>query len=151
VAGDWCCKQQIDPIRCNIEWVLDFLVKLFETGLGYSTIGTHRSAISAYHDPLDEQSVGKHPRVSDLMSGIFNLKPPVPIYSFIWDVETVLKYIKTLPLDDSISDKLLTLKLVTLLALTAASRVSEITSLDINYLSRSTEYYSFTFSKLTKP
>ena len=32
-----------------------------------------------------------HPQVSSLMSGVFNQRPPK--YSFIWDVETLLKYI----------------------------------------------------------
>jgi len=84
------------------------------------------------------------------MAGIFNQRPPVPKYSFVWDVEIVLRYIKTLPIDDSISDKMFTLKRTTLLSLTAASRVSEITNLNINFLNRSTTFYSFTFSKVSK-
>ncbi|MEO0683599.1 MAG: tyrosine-type recombinase/integrase [Cyanobacteria bacterium J06649_11] len=129
---------------------MDFLSELFASGLGYSSIGSTRSAISAYHDPIDGISVGEHPRVSSLMSGVFNERPPIPKYTFIWDVDVVLAYIRTLPVDDSISDKLLSYKLVTLLALTAASRVSEITNLDINYLAKSSNLYTFTFSKLSK-
>ena len=92
-------------------------------------------------------TVGKHPRVSNLLSGVFNKRPK---YTFIWDVETVLKFIRFLPTDKSISDKLLTFKLTTLLSLTAASRVSEITNLDIDFLDKHHNMYIFTFSKVSK-
>jgi len=78
------------------------------------------------------------------MTGIFNLKRPTrPNYNFIWDVEKVLSF-------HSISDKELTLKLTMLLALTAASRASEICNLDIRYLVRHSSEYVFQFSKLSK-
>ena len=127
----WCHQREFDPIRC-IKFILDFLSELLASGLGYSSIGATRSAISAYHDPKDGISVGEHPRVSSLMSGVFNERPPIPKYNFIWDVDVVLAYIRTFLVNDSISDKLISYKLVTLLALTAASRVSVITNLDIN-------------------
>ena len=94
--------------------------------------------------------MGKHPRISTLLTGIFNKRPPLPRYRFIWDVEIALKFIKTLPTDNSISNKLLTYKLVTLLSLIAASRVSEITNLDIDFLSKTTDVYIFTFSQVSK-
>ena len=84
------------------------------------------------------------------MKGIFNQNPPVPRYSFIWDVEKVLLFIKSLPIDTSISDKMLSLKLVMLLALAAASRASEICHLDIRYLNKHDSGYTFTLTKLTK-
>ena len=101
---NWCLEKQVDPIRCNITFVLDFLVELFEMGLAYRTIGCHRSVISAYHEPIDGSPVGKHPRVSSLITEIFNKRPPSTKYTFVWDVEVVLKYIKQLPLDSTISN-----------------------------------------------
>lgn len=62
----------------------------------------------------------------------------------------MLIYIKSLGKTESLSDKLLTLKLTILLALTAASRGSEIALLDIRYMSRSEKTFSFAFTKLTK-
>ena len=50
----------------------------------------------------------------------------------------------------SISEKMLTLKLTTLFALTAAYRVSEITNLDINFLAKHQTCSSFAFSKVSK-
>ena len=147
--NSWCDGKQVDPITCNVSIILDYLAELFELGYGYSYIGSVRSAISAYHVPMNGMTVGKHPRVSNLLSGVFNKRPTVPKYTFIWDVETVLKFIRSLPTDKSISDKLLTFKLTTLLSLTAASRVSEITNLDIDFLDKHHNVYIFTFSKVS--
>ena len=43
----WCVEQNVDPVRCNVNWISDFLAFMFESGYEYRTICTHRSAISA--------------------------------------------------------------------------------------------------------
>ena len=43
-----------------------------------------------------------------------------PRFSFVWDVETVVRYLKSL--GKNLDDKMLTLKLTMLLALTSVSR-----------------------------
>ena len=146
----WCSGRKICPTRCDITNILDYLAELFETGLEYSTIGSHRSAISAFHDPIENKKIGEHPRVSALMTGVFNQRPPQPRYTFIWDVETVLIYLRSQPEDNDLSNKLLTLKLVLLIALTSASRASELTNLNKKCLLRSEVYYVFHQNKLSK-
>ena len=84
------------------------------------------------------------------MSGIFNKRPPQPKYPFIWDVETVLDFLRKLPGNDLLSDKLLTLKVSMLLSLLSASRVSEITSLRVDYLTKHSSVYTFAIPHLTK-
>ena len=65
------------------------------------------------------------------MKGIANLRPSVPRYAFIWDIEQVLKYLKScIPLHFR-SEKELSLKLTMLLALLSARRENEIQKLDI--------------------
>ena len=88
--------------------------------------------------------------MSYLITGIFNCRPPKQKYTFIWDVEQVLTYIKSLPVDNSISTKDLIHKLTTLLALAAASRASEISSLDTKLMGKSPSCCVFTLSKLAK-
>ena len=70
------------------------MAELFEKGLAYRTIGTDKSAISACYDPISNIQVGNHPRLSALVSGIFNKRPPQSKYPFIWDVEAVLDFLK---------------------------------------------------------
>ena len=82
--------------------------------------------------------------------GVFNKNPPKPKYTFIWDVEKVLKYIKTLPTNTELLDRTLPLKLTSLLFLTSARRCHEICYLDIRYMVKTVSSYKFHFSKLTK-
>ena len=117
----WCGKQEVDPFQCPLKFVLDYLSDLFEKGLVYRTINVHRSAISAYHDSLHGFPAGRSPLVCSLLSSVFNLRPPQPRYPFIWDVEKVLCYLKSLPAHKNLSDKELTLKLTVMLALAATS------------------------------
>ena len=82
----WCSGRGIDPITCPINNVLEYLSDMFRNSRPYKTIASHRSAISAYHVPVVVDSAlistGKHPQVSQLMSGVHNLRPPLPKYSF---------------------------------------------------------------------
>ena len=128
----WCSQREISSTRSNINYVLDFLAELFKKGLEYRAIGTHRSAIFAFHDPFENIRADNHSRVFALMSGIFNKRPPQPRHPFIWDVVTVLDFLRKLPGNDLLSDKLLTLKVSMLFSLLSASRMSEITNLRVD-------------------
>ena len=118
----WCSQQQVDPFKCSLSFILNFLASLFEQGLEYSTINTHRSAISAYHEPIEGFAVGKHPRVCALTTGVFKVRPSRPRFVFIWDVEQVLNYLDSLPPFPQLSTMILVSKLAMLLALCSASR-----------------------------
>ena len=68
----------------------NYLSALFEKGLHYKTINSHRSAIAAYHSYVDKKPVGKYPRVCALLTGVFNQRPPQSRYLIVWDVEIIL-------------------------------------------------------------
>ena len=119
-----CCqRKQTDPFSNHLREVLDFLTEIFELGFEYNTINTHRSTISTFLHPIEGFSVGKHPKVCNLMAGVYNKRPPKPRYCFVWDVETVLRYLKSLPVNKLLSTKMLTLKLTMLLTLTSALKM----------------------------
>ena len=139
----WCSRRDADPIKCPLNLILDFLSELFKEKLAYRTIGVTRSAISAFHVPIDGMSVGKHPRVSSLMKGVANLRPLKPKYCEIWDVEDVLNQIRTWPTNSILSIKLLTLKTAMLLALIAIPRGSELHLFDTSLMTKSKEKYIF--------
>ena len=65
---------------------------------------------------------GRHPLVSRFMKGVFNSRPALTKYKEIWDISTVLTYIKTLYPLEKISLKELTLKVVMLLAILSSQR-----------------------------
>ena len=145
----WCATKQIDPFRCSINFILDFLAHAFREGFQYSTIAGYRSAISAYHDPIDNEPVGKHHRVSALLAGIHNERFPQPKNNFIWDVEVVVKFLASIS-EEQLSDKLLTLKLTMLMSLASAARAHEICFLDTQFLVKHHSMYSFALGKPTK-
>jgi len=84
------------------------------------------------------------------MTGIFNRNPQKPRYLFIWDVEQVLTFIKTMENNVELSDRDLNLKLATLLFLTSAGRCHEICYLNIMFMVRTSSSFKFFFAKVTK-
>ena len=79
--------------------------------------------------------MGKHPRVTALMTGISNIRPPQPKYCTSWDVEDVLNQLRTWPQNELLSPKQLTFTLVMLVSLIAINRGSEIHKLDTRFMS----------------
>jgi len=76
--------RKINPIRCDLKYILlNYLAVLFEQGYQYRSIGNHRSAISAFHEPINGQNIGDIEQVSALIKGVFNKRPPQPKYSFV--------------------------------------------------------------------
>ncbi len=77
------------------------------------------------------------------MAGISNLRPPKPKANTVWDVDQVLKYIKSLPPIHEQSIKQTTHKTVMLCALVAASRANELHKLDLTCLISKTGVLKF--------
>ena len=107
------------------------MVNLHEKGLSYTTINTARSAISAITLSEDKDTVGCHPLVSRFMKGIYKGSPPTPRYQSTWDVQPVLTYLASINSVDKLDLKMLTLKLVMLIALVSAQRGQSLHILDI--------------------
>ena len=128
---DFCCERQADPYNPPLTTVLDFLVNLHEKGLKYTTINTARSAISAITLSEDKNTIGCHPLVSRFMKGIYKGSPPTPRYQSTWDIQPVLTYLASINPADKLDLKVLTLKLVMLIALVSAQRGQSLHILDI--------------------
>ena len=122
----WYSHRQVDPIKCSVNKILQFLTEYFNMGYEHSTIAGFRSAISAYYDPINGIPIAKEPRISALLAGVYNIRPPQPRYTFIWDVKKVIDFLATLNSSRELKLKDLTLKLTMLLALTSAATALEI-------------------------
>ena len=90
---------------------------------------------------IDVFSVGSHPLVIRFLKGLYNLRFPVSRYFEVWDVNQVLDYLKTLSPLVELSLKQLTLKLVTLIALTTASRSQSVYCLSIENMVKEPDKY----------
>ena len=84
--------------------------------------------MSAMHGPIEQLYVGKYPKVCNLMTGAYNKRFPKPRYWFAWDIEIVLKYLRSLPMNKNVN-----IKIKSLPALTSASKRSEIRHLEISF------------------
>ena len=84
---------------------------------------------------IESLPVGQHPEACTLLARVFNLRPTQPRYSSTSDFQIVLEFIKNNWMDNkSPPNKNLTLKFKMLLALTSASRASNIHHLDIRFM-----------------
>ena len=72
------------------------------------------------------QQIPQHPSVLKYFKASFNLRPPLPKLSFVWDVQIMFEYFRNLGDNSQISDKHLSQKLLILLLLLGGQRLSSI-------------------------
>ena len=111
--------------------VLDFLTRLFHSGEGYSAINTARCALSSFLSDKLQVTIGNYSSVKRFLKGVFELRPSLPRYDHIWDVDIVIEFLKNFYPYDGMPLSILTMKLVMLLALSTAQRVQTLHSLNI--------------------
>ena len=127
----WCSEWGRNPVSGPIADVANFLAHLHEEGYQSRPLNAYRSAISSVHDTVDGVEVGKHPVISRLLKGAYHARPQLPRYTCTWDVQVVLRYFESLGPSTSLSLKLLTFKLVMLMALTRPSCLADLASLQL--------------------
>ena len=84
------------------------------------------------------------------MKGVYNLRTSAPKYSYIWDVSIVLEFFRHLPGHNLLSLKLLSLKLVMLVALVSGQRVQTLSQLDLSFTYSSYDSIVFVIPDMTK-
>ena len=98
---DFCVSRKTDPLRPPVSALLEFLLALFHkgkkdsSGLGYSSLGVARSAISQVA-VIDGKPAGQHPLVHRFMRSVYQRRPALPRYRTRWDPDVVLEFIRTL-------------------------------------------------------
>ena len=94
--------------------------------------------------------MGQHPIVCRLLQGMFNECPPQPRYQYVWDVGDIVEFLKSMSPNEALSYKDLTMKLVTIMAITNADRASDLHALDRRFLQETPEGMLFRVPGLTK-
>ena len=142
----WCSRRQIDPLSSSLSDILIFLTEGFNEGLAYRSLNVLRSAISSTHPKLDGFSMGQHPYVTRLLKGALNKRLPKPRYSHTWNVDVMIKYMISLGKNRTLLLKVISMKLVTLLAITCPESISAFTSLDLRHCSVLSQGVCFKFT-----
>ena len=125
----FCRERGIDPISTSLAEPLEFLTKIFESGVGYSSVSTARSVLSSVLIIDNRISFGKHPLVQRFMKGIFNFRAALPRQFAVWDPDIVLDYLSNLEYDLPLKD--LSERLVILLCLLSGQRDQSVKALNI--------------------
>lgn len=131
----YCKSESLNFFDYTLNNYLKFLVQEINKGSSYSVINTYRSALNLIFSINNEDERV----IKRFVKGAYNIKPPQPKYSSTWNIEPVLKYLETLHPLNSLSLEKLTIKTVTLMALTTAHRVQTLSKVDINNITRTTE------------
>ena len=146
----WCTERGLDPVSGPISDVANFLADLHTQGYQTNSLNAYRSAISTMHDRVDDMDVGKHPLAARVLKGAFYARPPLLRYTTTWNVQVVLDSILQWGDTTSLSLKLLTYKLVMLMALTRPSRSADLAALSVSKCQFKPEGVSFLPSGLAK-
>ena len=118
--------------------------------LSYSVINTHKAMLFQTLPFFGVKWTANSVLIPKLLKGYFNCKPVRPKIPFTWDVSVVLTFLSTLYPLSKLSLKLLTYKLIALVALTTASRAQTISALDIRFISKFYDKYVFQINQLLK-
>ena len=147
---DYCTKNHIVWNKPTINDVLEFIVYLYNTGVGYSSLNSCRSALSLVLKPIDGFVIGEHPMVRRIIKGVFRSRPPRPRYDYTWDVTTLLNNLASLG-DNSVMSMLnLSMKLICLLALSTAQRVQTLHSITVNNITFDSDSLFIKITNLVK-
>ena len=134
VFDRWCVVHNVDPVNCHIASVLDFMQEKLSTGTCPATLKVYVAALSACHALIDGMPLGRHPLLSRFLRGARRLRPTVKTKMPSWDLAIVLEGLVETPFEplESASDRLLTLKMVFLMAITSLKRIGDMQALSIS-------------------
>lgn len=118
--------------------------------VSYSVVNTHKSMLINTLPYFGVLWVKEPLLLPKLMKGYFNLNPSRPKVRTSWDVSKVLCFLRNLMPVHEISLRLLTFKLIALIALTTASRAQTLLALDLRYMSVFADKVIFQIQKLLK-
>ena len=109
----------------TLERILCSFTEFFNEGVSHSVLTSVKCAV-AHVLRMKYQHIPQHPSVIKYFKGSFNLRPPLPKLSFVWDVQIKFEYFRSLGDTSQISDKLLSQKLQILLLLLGGQRQNSV-------------------------
>ena len=140
----YCTQKGVNQLHPDLYDIIAFLTQTFDSQKSTSWTSTFRSAISTVLEVSQGTDIGKHVLISRLLKGMNNMEPKRPRYTNTWDVRQLLTFLEQ---NNEPTLKTITYKIVTLIALTTASRCSEIAALTTEYMNLSSDQAIFQIHK----
>lgn len=117
----YCSKEGIPLYNATIQNVISFLHTITqEHNYKYGSVNSHRSALNL----ILAKEIASDPILKRYMKGISRMRPPRPRYTSTWDPQILLSHLEQIEVDSNL--RLLSQKLVTLLALITGGRIQTI-------------------------
>jgi integrase len=138
----FCSERQIHSDSASVLDGLEYLQSLVDLDRGYSAVNTARSALSTVL-VIAGVPFGQHSDVKVFMKGVYNLKPPMPRYTSTWDVDVVLRLLKSWAPASKLPMDKLTKKLVVLILLVTGQRPQIFNGLRVDNMDIQPTYYEF--------
>lgn len=123
----WCEGRRVSTTAFKTSRFLMFLQAGFEAGLRLGSLKVQVSALSIYF----QRKIAVLPEIQTFLQGVLRLQPPFVAPTMPWDLELVLSFLQS-PLFEPLEStemKYLSWKVVMLLALVSARRVSDLSAL----------------------
>ncbi|XP_031344529.1 uncharacterized protein LOC116171696 isoform X3 [Photinus pyralis] len=124
----FCGTHGCDFYNSSHSDIIKFLTVEFNKGVSFSYLNVIRSAISFVRG----NDFVNNLEVKRLFKGIFRSRPPRRKYDSIWDPNVILQHLQTLLPSEDLPLKDLSLKLVTLLALTTGHRIQTLSKIKLS-------------------
>lgn len=130
----WAAGKGVRPTRAKVKHVLLFLQDGLEKGLSTSTLKRQLAAISGIVGAGSGSSMACHPHVRRFFRGVALLNPPTVHRFPSWDLNKVLVALTGKPFEPlaTVPLRILSFKVLFLVAITSARRVSELGALSIH-------------------
>ena len=125
----WCHTEKLDPLKCGIPKVADFLSYLFEEkSLGCRTISGYKSVISSTWSSVGNNTLVDNAVIRELIKSFYQQNPPADKYIPTWNLALVLDALRKPPFEPLVSISLanLAVKTLFLIALSSGRRRSEL-------------------------
>lgn len=127
----FCNVTRVDPWNANVKLVLMYLNSLFEGGHSYSSINVQKSALSTILSMRLGVKLGENELIKKFMKGVYRLRPPAAKYNVTWNADALLRLFQSWEDNANLSIKVLSQKLLGLLALVTGQRVQSLASIKI--------------------
>ncbi len=149
----YCKSVNINAMNPTINDVLSYMLSCYKSGLGYSGLGTLRSALSKIIK-IDGKPLGQHEYVSLFLKAVFQERPVLSRKGITWEINDMLNYLRSLTPIHDLTLETLTKKTLMLMAILSGQRGQTLHALSIdsvNLFDDKVIFYINTPLKTTRP